>query len=113
MSTRVPPHIKVAYERIAKNRGGEWTPSSVLAEAAEEWLEYDMGEKFGARLASQVTQAINTGMAKFENRQAKLLARIAKNTGEEKYILEGVVSPEQVDAAKRLVLKDMKKAEEQ
>ena len=55
MAERVRPHIKEAYQQIAKARGGKWTESGVAAEALEEWLELDFGEKFGVRLASLVT----------------------------------------------------------
>jgi hypothetical protein len=76
MSTRVPPHVRLAYIEIAKQRGGDWTPSSVLAEAAEEWLEQRMGERFAARVCTMVEQTIDRNYQKRDNRLASLLAKI-------------------------------------
>lgn len=76
MSTRVPSHVRLAYIEIAKHRGGDWTSSSVLAEAAEEWLEQRMGERFAARVCTIVEQTIERNFQRRENRQASLLAKI-------------------------------------
>jgi hypothetical protein len=69
MSTRVPSHVRLAYIEIAKHRGGDWTSSSVLAEAAEEWLEQRMGERFAARVCTIVEQTIERNFQRRENRQ--------------------------------------------
>lgn len=54
---RVPRHIKTAILQIAKQNG--WTESKVIATACEAYLEHDLGEKFGVRLAAQVTSAMH------------------------------------------------------
>jgi hypothetical protein len=76
MSTRVPPHVRLAYIQIAKKRGGEWTPSSVLAEAAEEWLEQSMGEQFAQRISNVVERTIDKNYQNRDKHFAQLLAKI-------------------------------------
>src|SRR5918992_4992017 len=59
MGGRVRPHIKAAYAAMIKARGAGWTESRMVATVLEEWLEQDLGEKFGVRLAATVTTAIH------------------------------------------------------
>src|SRR4051794_833787 len=73
MSTRVHDVIHLTYVQIAKDRGGKWTPSSVLAEAAEEWLVTKKAEQFGQQLSTIVRATIIDAMDKRENREARLL----------------------------------------
>jgi hypothetical protein len=47
---RVPRHIKTAILQIAKQNG--WTESYFIKTACEAYLEHDLGEKFGVRLAA-------------------------------------------------------------
>src|SRR5712691_3372488 len=72
MGGRVHPHIKVAYKEIAKARGKPWTESKLVATALEEWLERDLGEKFGVRLAAIVTAAMNTNFQSYDNHTSYL-----------------------------------------
>jgi hypothetical protein len=72
MGARVFPHIKVAYKKIAKQRGEPWTESSVAATALEEWLEFDLGEKFGVRLSKIVSAAINSNFQSYDKHIAFL-----------------------------------------
>jgi hypothetical protein len=67
---RVPRHIKTAILQVAKQNG--WTESKVIATACEAYLEQDLGEKFGVRLAAQVSAAIDKGLQKHSNREAYL-----------------------------------------
>jgi hypothetical protein len=47
---RVPHHVKTALLQVAKANG--WTESKAVATACEAYLEHDLGEKFGVRLAA-------------------------------------------------------------
>lgn len=67
---RVPRHIKTALLSLATQNG--WTESKVIATACEAYLEHDLGEKFGVRLAAQVGAAIDKGLQKHSNREAYL-----------------------------------------
>lgn len=65
---RVPPHIKAGLLKIAEANG--WKESKVVATACEAYLEHDLGEKFGVRLAAIITEALEQGLKKFSNRIA-------------------------------------------
>jgi predicted DNA-binding protein len=73
VSSRIPPHIKTGLLQIAKANG--WTESKVVATACEAYLEHDLGEKFGLRLAAQVTDATRKELKKHSNREAYLSAQ--------------------------------------
>jgi hypothetical protein len=68
---RVPHHIKTALLQVAKQNG--WKESKAVATACEAYLAHDFGEKFGVRLATQVTEAVNKALEKFSTRIAYLL----------------------------------------
>lgn len=70
VSSRIPPHIKTGLLQIAKANG--WTESKVVAIACEAYLEHDLGEKFGLRLATQVTDVTRKELQKHSNREAYL-----------------------------------------
>ena len=72
MAERVRPHIKEGYQQIAKVRGGKWTESSVAAEALEEWLELDFGEKFGVRLAALVRAEMQKNFQSYDTHTSYL-----------------------------------------
>jgi hypothetical protein len=83
VSSRIPPHIKTGLLQVAKHNG--WSESKVVATACEAYLEHDLGEKFGVRLAAQVTEAIAVQMHKErkENNRAGDLALEAFYSSEE------------------------------
>ena len=70
MTGRVPRHIKTALLQVAAQNG--WKESKAVATACQAYLEHDLGEKFGVRLAAQVTEAIDKDLQKFSNRIAYL-----------------------------------------
>ena len=108
MSTRVPSHVKVAYKQMAKNRGGDWTESSVLAEAAEDWLASNMGEKFSIRMKAFIDEAVDRKFNQHMNPLRKMQAKTLKDLEELRFILEGISSPEQIAAAKKLAVENIK-----
>jgi hypothetical protein len=67
---RVPYHIKAGLLQVAK--ANNWTESKIVAVACEAYLEQDLGEKFGVRLASQVVSAMRREFQAQNNRQAYL-----------------------------------------
>src|SRR5207237_454363 len=70
VSSRIPPHVKTGLLELAEANG--WSESKVVAEACTAYLEQDLGEKFGRRLAQQVTEAVRGELKKDSNRQAYL-----------------------------------------
>ena len=81
---RVPRHIKTAILQVAKQNG--WTESKVVATACEAYLEHDLGEKFGVRLAQQVTTALNKALQSHSNRLAYLSVKGYKASEESRII---------------------------
>ena len=71
-SSRLPLHIKAGLLERAKANG--WTESKVVALACEAYLEQDLGEKFGLRLAAQVGEAVRRELQAHSNREAYLSA---------------------------------------
>jgi hypothetical protein len=67
---RVPHHIKTGMLQVMAQNG--WKESKFVRTACEAYLEHDLGEKFGVRLAAQVTEAVNAALDKFSNRIASL-----------------------------------------
>ena len=65
---RVAPHIKTLLLRIGKANG--WKESKTVATACQAYLEQDLGEKFGVRLAAIVTDAVEKEIQKISNRLA-------------------------------------------
>jgi hypothetical protein len=47
-----------------------WTESKIVATACQAYLEKDLGEKFGVRLAAIVTDAVEKEIQKISNRLA-------------------------------------------
>jgi len=70
VSSRIPHHVKTGLLQIAEENG--WTESKVVAVACEAYLEHDLGEKFGVRLAAQVTHALHKAIQIHSNREAYL-----------------------------------------
>jgi hypothetical protein len=70
VSSRIPHHVKTGLLQIAEENG--WTESKVVAVACEAYLEHDLGEKFGVRLAQQVTSALHKALQSHSNREAYL-----------------------------------------
>ena len=81
---RVPRHIKTAIIQIAKQNG--WSESKVIATACEAYLEYDLGEKFGVRLAAQLTSAMHKTLQNHSNRLAYLSVKGFKTSDESRII---------------------------
>ena len=81
---RVPRHIKTAILQIAKQNG--WTESKVIATACEAYLEHDLGEKFGVRLAAQLTNAMHKTLQIHNNRLAYLSVKGYKTSEEARII---------------------------
>ena len=81
---RVPRHIKTAILQIAKQNG--WTESKVIATACEAYLEHDLGEKFGVRLAAQLTSAMHKTLQIHNNRLAYLSVKGYKTSEEARII---------------------------
>ena len=81
---RVPRHIKTAILQIAKQNG--WTESKVIATACEAYLEHDLGEKFGVRLAAQLTSAMHKTLQIHNNRLAYLSVKGYKTSEESRII---------------------------
>jgi hypothetical protein len=67
---RVPHHIKTKLLEKADKNG--WKESRAVAEACTVYVENDLAEKFSAKLAARVAEAIDTGLAKHSNREAYL-----------------------------------------
>src|SRR5918998_4276973 len=70
VSSRIPHHVKTGLLQIAKENG--WTESKVVATACEAYLEHDLGEKFGVRLAAQLTSAMHKALQSHSNRYANM-----------------------------------------
>ena len=70
VSSRIPHHVKTGLLQIAKENG--WTESKVVATACEAYLEHDLGEKFGVRLAAQLTSAMHKALQSHSNRHANM-----------------------------------------
>ena len=70
VSSRIPHHVKTGLRQIAQANG--WTESKVVATACEAYLEHDLGEKFGVRLAAQVTSALHKSLQSHSNRTANI-----------------------------------------
>jgi hypothetical protein len=70
VSSRIPHHVKTGLLQIAKENG--WTESKVVATACEAYLEHDLGEKFGVRLAAQLTSAMHKALQSHSNRTANI-----------------------------------------
>ncbi len=70
VSSRIPHHVKTGLRQIAKENG--WSESKVVATACEAYLEHDLGEKFGVRLAAQLTSAMDKALQSHSNRNANL-----------------------------------------
>ncbi len=70
VSSRIPHHVKTGLLQIAKENG--WTESKVVATACEAYLEHDLGEKFGVRLATQLTSAMHKALQSHSNRNANI-----------------------------------------
>jgi hypothetical protein len=87
---RVPRHIKTAILQIAKQNG--WTESKVIATACEAYLEHDLGEKFGVRLAAQLTSAMYKTLQHHSNRLAFLSVKGYKASEESRLINTKVLS---------------------
>ena len=87
---RVPRHIKTAILQIAKQNG--WTESKVIATACEAYLEHDLGEKFGVRLAAQMTSAMHKTLQNHSNRLASLSVKGYKASEESRIINTKVLS---------------------
>jgi hypothetical protein len=65
---RVAHDIKAGLLQIAAANG--WTESKIVATACQAYLEQDLGEKFGVRLAAIVTDAVEKEVQKISNRLA-------------------------------------------
>jgi hypothetical protein len=87
---RVPRHIKTAILSLAKQNG--WTESKVIATACEAYLEHDLGEKFGVRLAAQLTSAMHKTLQNHNNRLAYLSVKGHKASDESRIINTKVLS---------------------
>ena len=85
---RVAYHIKTKLLEKADKNG--WTESKAVGEACTVYVENDLAEKFSAKLASRVTDAIDTGLAKHSNREANLAVH-AYYAAEEARILNAKV----------------------
>jgi len=85
---RVAHHIKTKLLEKADKNG--WTESKAVGEACTVYVENDLAEKFSAKLASRVTDAIDTGLAKHSDREANLAVR-AYYAAEESRILNAKV----------------------
>jgi hypothetical protein len=70
VSSRIPHHVKTGLRQIAKENG--WSESKVVATACEAYLEHDLGEKFGVRLAAQLTSAMHKALQSHSNRTANI-----------------------------------------
>ena len=81
---RVPRHIKTAILKVAKQNG--WTESKLIATACEAYLEHDLGEKFGVRLAAQLTSAMHKTLQIHNNRLAYLSVKGYKTSEEARII---------------------------
>jgi hypothetical protein len=81
---RVPRHIKTAILQIAKQNG--WTESKAVRTACEAYLEHDLGEKFGVRLAAQLTNAMHKTLQIHNNRLAYLSVKGYKTSEEARII---------------------------
>jgi hypothetical protein len=81
---RVPRHIKTAILSLAKQNG--WTESKVIATACEAYLDHDLGEKFGVRLAAQLTSAMHKTLQHHSNRLAYLSVKGFKTSDESRII---------------------------
>jgi hypothetical protein len=67
---RVPRHIKTRLLEKAAVHG--WKESKAVAEACTVYVENDLAERFGVKLAAIVTDAIEKCLQKFSNRIAYL-----------------------------------------
>ena len=85
---RVAYHIKTKLLEKADAQG--WTESKAVGEACTVYVENDLAEQFSAKLASRVTDAIDTGLAKHSNREANLAVH-AYYAAEESRILNAKV----------------------
>ena len=85
---RVAYHIKTKLLEKADENG--WTESKAVGEACTVYVENDLAEKFSAKLASRVTDAIDTGLRKHSDRQANLAVH-AYYAAEESRILNAKV----------------------
>jgi hypothetical protein len=65
---RVPHHIKTKLLEKAERNG--WKESRAVAEACTVYVENDLAEQFGVKLAARVTEAIEKGLQKISNRLA-------------------------------------------
>ena len=65
---RVAHDIKAGLLQIMDANG--WTESKIVATACQAYLEQDLGEKFGVRLAAIVTDAVEKEIQKISNRLA-------------------------------------------
>ena len=70
VSSRIPHHVKTRLHQKAEANG--WTESKVVAVACEVYVEQDLAEKFGLRLAAIIENTINKTMEKQTNRLANL-----------------------------------------
>jgi hypothetical protein len=70
VSSRIPHHVKTGLRQIAQANG--WTESKVVATACAAYLEHDLGEKLGVRLAAQVTSALHKPLQGHSNRTANI-----------------------------------------
>jgi len=85
---RVAYHIKSKLLEKASAQG--WTESKAVGEACTIYVENDLAEKFSAKLASRVSDAIDTGLAKHSEREANLAVH-AYYAAEESRILNAKV----------------------
>jgi hypothetical protein len=85
---RVAYHIKSKLLEKADAQG--WTESKAVGEACTVYVENDLAEKFSAKLASRVSDAIDTGLAKHSDREANLAVH-AYYAAEESRILNAKV----------------------
>jgi hypothetical protein len=67
---RLAHHLKARLLEVAKGNG--WTESKIVGVACQAYLEQDLGEKFGVRLAKQLTEAQHRELATHSNREAYL-----------------------------------------
>src|SRR5918998_521481 len=84
VSSRILHHVKTGLRQIAKENG--WTESKVVATACEAYLEHDLGEKFGVRLAAQLTRAMHKTLQNHSNRLAFLSVKGFKASDESRRI---------------------------
>lgn len=68
VSARIPHDVKTLLLEIAEANG--WTESKAVSEACKAFIEQDLGEKFGQRLAAKVTDALEKGLRIHSNREA-------------------------------------------